>query len=505
MSRRLAALIGALPILLSTILFCLPAAAVEKTAEAEKQTTVDGSQPPSEDEYYEMYKVLIDTVDQVDRNYVKEIDRRELIEAAIKGILTKLDPYSSYIGPKELSSFRAAVENEFGGIGIQISTEDGDVKIVSPLYGTPAYRAGLLAGDWIVEIDGKSTEGIQQDEAIERLKGKEGSTVALTVIHAGQPKQQRVKVILKRERIHVDTVLGDRRKADDTWNFLLDAKQQIGYIRIAAFSRETAGDLQKALQQLKAGKLRGLILDLRFNPGGLLSSAIEVSNLFISSGRIVSTKGRNTPERVWDAHKEGVFEGFPMVVLVNRYSASASEIVSACLQDHQRAVIMGERTWGKGSVQNVIELENGRSALKLTTAAYCRPSGKNIHRFPDSKETDQWGVMPDAGYDLRLSDQEVAALLTDRQQRDILRPNGAAQGQATAPGSQPAASDATMLPSRPAAGNMQAALARAPSDQKPVSDPPRRILAPPKSDEPFVDRQLQMAMKYLTDQLARNK
>ena len=154
------------------------------------------------------------------------------------------------------------------------------------------------------------------------------------------------------------------------------------------------------MEDLKKRKLRGLILDLRFNPGGLLSSAIEVSNLFISKGRIVSTKGRNTPERIWDAHGSDAFEGFPMVVLVNRYSASASEIVSACLQDHQRAVIIGERTWGKGSVQNIIELEDGSSALKLTTASYRRPSGKNIHRFPDAKDTDEWGVMPDLGYEL---------------------------------------------------------------------------------------------------------
>ena len=146
---------------------------------------------------------------------------------------------------------------------------------------------------------------------------------------------------------------------------------------------------------MQSEKLRGLILDLRFNPGGLLSSAIEVSNLFISGGRIVSTKGRNSPERVWDAHKDGAFEGFPMVVLVNRYSASASEIVAACLQDHKRAVIIGERPGAKAACRTSIELENGQSALKLTTASYHRPSGKNIHRFPDAKDSDEWGVMPD--------------------------------------------------------------------------------------------------------------
>jgi carboxyl-terminal processing protease len=467
-----------------------------------------------------MYQVLVDTMDQVDRNYVKEIDRRELIEAAVKGVLSKLDPYSAYIGPKELSGFRAAVENEFGGIGIQITTDDGDLRILSPLYGTPAYRAGLLAGDWIVEIDGRSTEGLLPDEAIERLKGKEGSRVTLTVVHAGRPQKERLTVTLTRERIHVDTVLGDHRRADDTWDFMLDAKQTIGYVRVSAFGRETASQLRAALEQLRARKVRGLILDLRFDPGGLLSSAIEVSNLFISSGRIVSTRGRNTPERVWDAHKNGAFEGFPMVVLVNRYTASAAEIVSACLQDHGRAVVMGERTWGKGSVQNVIELENGRSALKLTTAAYCRPSGKNIHRFPDSKDTDQWGVMPDPGYDLRLGDNETASLLMDRQDRDILRPNPAAQGHAAKPGG------AAPPPAKPAPGDSRTLVdphavqpdKAAPAMPKPPSVTPKAAPAAPKtpshlsrrtpgakSQTPFVDRQLQMAVKYLTDQLARAK
>ena len=206
-----------------------------------------------------------------------------------------------------------------------------------------------------------------------------------------------------------------------------------------------------------------------------------MSNLFISKGRIVSTEGRNQPERVWDARGNGAFEGFPMVVLVNHYSASASEIVSACLQDHQRAVIMGERTWGKGSVQNVIEMEEGRSRLKLTTAAYHRPSGKNIHRFPDSKDSDTWGVMPDAGFDMRLSDHEEGLLLTDRQERDILRPHPGTQQQATGPGSQSRGDDTTMLRQRaaPAIAEGLAAAAVSPPPAAPAKAPARRGRAGP--------------------------
>ena len=409
---------------------------------------------------YELYKILVDTIDQVERNYVTDVNRRDLIESAIRGVLGKLDPYSSYIGPNDLGRFRTSVESEFGGIGIQITADNGQLQILSPIYGTPAYRAGLLAGDRILEIDGKSTDGLTLDEAVEKLKGKEGTSITLTVVHLG--KETKEKVTLTREKIHIDTVLGDHRKADGTWEYMFDPKQHIGYVRLTVFGRDTAAELRRVLTQLQSEKLRGLILDLRNNPGGLLSAAIEVSDLFVSEGRIVSTQGRNSPERTWDAHKEGTFEGFPMIVLVNRYSASASEIVAACLQDHKRAVTIGERTWGKGSVQNVIEMEDGRSALKLTTASYRRPNGKNIHRFPDAKDADQWGVLPDAGFDIKLSDGEMHALYQDRRARDILQ-------------------------------------------SPPVKDAVATKIAPPSKDKESAppDRQLQAAVKYLNTELAK--
>jgi carboxyl-terminal processing protease len=461
----------------------------------------DKPKPQPKDDYYELYKVLVDTMDQVERNYVKEVDRRELMESAIKGVLGKLDPYSSYIPPDELSRFRATVDSEFGGIGIQIGVEGGQLKILSPLAGTPAYRAGLLAGDRIVAIEGKSTEGINIDDAVARLKGKEGTKITITVIHPG--RSDKLEVTLTREKIHVETVLGDRRKADDAWDFMYDAKQRIGYLRVTAFSRDTAAELRRALEQLKGEKMRGLILDLRFNPGGLLSSAIEVSNLFISKGRIVSTKGRNSPERVWDAQKNGAYEGFPMVILVNRYSASASEIVSACLQDHKRAVVVGERTWGKGSVQNVVELENGRSALKLTTASYRRPSGKNIHRFEDAKEADEWGVTPDKGFDLKLGDSEMVNLLEDRRRRDVLQPHDPPEGEPEAEKKPEAKANGNGKATEPPAPKTNG---KPPAEKPPAEKPAAKDKPGTGLDEPpFVDRQLQMAVKYLTGQLARSK
>jgi carboxyl-terminal processing protease len=273
-----------------------------------------------------------------------------------------------------------------------------------------------------MELDGQPTKGFQIDDAEKLLTGKAGEEVTIGLLHLGDTEITKLK--MKRDLIQVSTVLGDKYKENDEWNFLIDPKDKIGYIRLTHFSRRSGDELLEALRALQKDGMKGLVLDLRFNPGGLLSQAIRICDLFVDSGRIVSTKGRNTDERVWDAHKSGTFKDFPMAILVNRYSASASEIVSACLQDHSRAKVVGERTWGKGSVQNVIELEGGTSALKLTTASYHRPSGKNIHRFPNAKETDEWGVMPDEDYKVEFSTKELREYLDYRRDRDVLGAQG---------------------------------------------------------------------------------
>jgi carboxyl-terminal processing protease len=504
---------------------------------------------------YELYKIFADTMDQVERNYVKDISRRELMEAAIQGVLNKLDPYSNYISPDDIGRFKSTVESQFGGIGIQIGIENGQLKVISPLVGTPAYRAGLQAGDRILEINGKSTTDISIDEAVKQLKGEAGTKVALIIQHPASIKKEPVSIT--REWVHIETVLGDHREPNDAWDFMLDHDRKIGYVRISAFSRDTAADLKKALVELSQEGLRGLIVDLRFNPGGLLTSAIEVSDLFIPDGKIVSTKGRNTAERTWDAEKEGTFEGFPMAVLVNHYSASASEIFSACMQDHKRAVVIGERTWGKGSVQNVIELEGGKSALKLTTASYFRPSGKNIHRFPDSKEGDEWGVMPDAGFELALNRSQTEDLIMNRRDRDIVTGHhGEAEGEdpdAVASEDAPATeTESNEQPAEEAKSDTDAKPAETkPAESKPADDAKPEASEPetpatdePKAEEPkdkagesepaeskpdeatepaadipehaekkpdsksvektmFVDLQLQKAIDYLTQEIAR--
>jgi len=379
-----------------------------------------GKSASSDADYYELMKLFVDTFEQIDRNYVTKVDRRALMEAAIRGMITKLDPYSSYISPEDIERFNLGVEQQFGGIGIQVSIDPrtGRLTVMTPLPGTPAYRAGVRAGDVIEEIEGISTKGYTIRMAVSRLKGKVGGAVKIGIRHVGSTKVETVRIV--RAIIQVATVLGDHYNKNGSWNFFVDKKNKIGYVRLTHFARRSAAEFHAALKTLQAAGMKGLIVDLRFNPGGLLSQAIAISDLFVESGKIVSTKGRNTPERVWRATKAGTYSKFPIAVLVNHYSASASEILSACLQDHKRAVIVGERTWGKGSVQNVIELNGGRSALKLTTAGYHRPSGRNIHRAPGAKKSDVWGVMPGKGFQVKFSLAEMRDYLEYRRQRDVL-------------------------------------------------------------------------------------
>ena len=379
--------------------------------------------PREQDEYYDLLKLFVETFNEVERNYVEKISRRELMEAAIDGMLSKLDQHSDFIAPTELEEFRRDVESEFGGIGVQVSLEGEELTVISPIVGSPAYEAGLVAGDVITRIGGKPTKGITLSDAVKRIKGKLGTHVKLTVRRAEDQTEEVIDV--ERANVVLKTVRGERRKDDDSWEFIHDAKNKIAYIRITTFARHTVRELRAAMEELESRKMRGLILDLRWNPGGLLSSAIEVSDMFVSQGVIVTMSGRNSKERKWKAHEAGTFTDFPMAVLVNRFSASASEIVAGCLQDHERAVVIGQRTWGKGSVQNILQLESGRSALKLTTAEYHRPSGKNIHRGVEATEDDEWGIMPSNGFELKLTDAESIFLDRVRRTRDLLREQAA--------------------------------------------------------------------------------
>jgi carboxyl-terminal processing protease len=380
------------------------------------------------DKDYELVHLLIDVLSEVDHKYVKELDRdakRKLVEDMINGGLERLDPHSAFINPKRYRQFAKDSRGKFGGIGIQISAEPktGALVVVSPLVGTPAYEAGIQAGDYIVKIDGKSTENMTVNEAVDLIQGDPGQEIILTVIHENSGKTEDIKLV--RAEIKIQSVLGDRRNDNNEWDFMYDKVNKIGYVRLIAFNETSCDELRTVLEQLERQGMTGLVLDLRNNPGGLLLAARDVADLFLTNGVIVSTKGRNRDEEVYQAREEGTIllpaKDHPIAVLINRYSASASEILAAALQDHGRAVVIGDRSYGKGSVQNVIKMENGQSALKLTTASYCRPSGHNIHRFPDMKDSDEWGVRPDEGFEVKLSDEEKLKYVEYRRKRDVVQ------------------------------------------------------------------------------------
>jgi carboxyl-terminal processing protease len=351
------------------------------------------------------------------------------------------DDYSSYISPREQEEFEKAINQRFEGVGMKVGLDPKtkQLTVLTPLFDSPAYKAGVCAGDRILKINGRSTQGMSLAEAIDDLHGQPGTPVTLSLLHEGGKQPVDLKIV--RQTIDVDTVCGDTRNADGSWNFFLPGHQRIGYVRILGFGDKTTDDLRRALDGLTAGGMRGLVLDLRDNPGGLLPAAVGVCDMFLRSGLIVSTRGRDQQvlkeER---ASGKGPFTGFPMAVLVNNESASASEIVAACLQDNHRAVIVGQRTWGKGTVQEVTDLGDRRGELKLTVASYWRPSGANIHRRHNAGPRDTWGVTPDKGYQVVVEGEEDRQLRRWRLDRDVVRPGGGPQQSAPAaerPSAQP--------------------------------------------------------------------
>lgn len=377
----------------------------------EDKTAIDRTR-----EDFELMRLFAEAYEQIDLSYVDDVDRRDLVEAAIQGMATHLDPYSSYIAPGNVRQFDRFIDQEFGGIGIHVNGTGGKLEILSVLPGTPAFRAGLKAGDEIVEVDAKSTKGLTQAALTERLIGPSGRPIELGIVHPGSTATEHISVV--RETIQIPTVVGMQRNPDQTWNYWLDAANKLGYLRITHFTKHTPEELQLAMDTLTMSELKGVVVDLRSNPGGLLTAAIEISDMFLESGKIVSVKGRTVPERSWQAKPGSTFSAFPVAVLVNRYSASASEVLSAALQDNSRAVIIGERTFGKGSVQTVLRLESGKSLLKLTTANYYRPNGVNIHRTEDMQPEDDWGVKPSEGHEHRMSKEQWKSWLSARDAMD---------------------------------------------------------------------------------------
>lgn len=333
------------------------------------------AQDSSRTDMYQMLKVFGDVMQRVRSEYVDPIDDKLMVENALNGMLTGLDPHSSYMNAKSFKDMQIQTKGEFGGLGIEVNEEKGVIKVISPIDDTPAARAGIQPGDIITALDGKTVVGLSLNEAVDRMRGPPNSKIVLTI------KRQSVEIPLEltltRETIHIQ-VVKSRMERDD-----------IGYVRLSQFTEQADTGIRQAVKTLKAqngGRLRGLILDLRNNPGGLLEQAVSVSSDFLDQGEIVSTRARHPEEsQRWDAKGDDILRGAPLVVLINGGSASASEIVSGALQDHHRAILLGTRSFGKGSVQTVIPLP-GNGAMRLTTARYYTPSGRSIQAL---------GITPD--------------------------------------------------------------------------------------------------------------
>ncbi len=324
------------------------------------------AQAASTSNTYEQLNLFGEVFERIRDNYVEEADDEKLIEAAVNGMLTSLDPHSSYLNQKDFQDMQVQTKGEFGGLGIEVTMEDGLVKVVAPMDGTPAADAGLQPGDLISHLDGEPISGLTLNDAVEKMRGEIGTSIKLTVIRG---TQEPFDVTLKRAVIAVKSVRWELEQGN------------VGYVRISSFSEKTDSGLREAIAKLKEAtknEMSGLVLDLRNNPGGLLDQAISVSDDFLDKGEVVSTRGRDAAEaQRWNAEAGDLMNGKPVVILINGGSASASEIVAGALQDHHRAILLGTKSFGKGSVQSIIPIPN-HGAIRLTTARYFTPSGRSI-------------------------------------------------------------------------------------------------------------------------------
>ena len=325
------------------------------------------------DELYQKIDLFSEVLEKIENEYVEEINQADAMDAAINGVLQSLDPYSAYMNPEIFKESQEEVSGEFGGLGIEVTMESGVVKVISPIDDTPASKAGVKAGDYIVRINGEQVQGKTLMEAVNLMRGLVGTDIEITIRRKGLKKAKVIKIT--REIIEIRSVVS--KQVDN----------KVGYLRLRAFNENSSNQLKKEISKIEKNKKNiGYILDLRNNPGGLLSQAIKITDFFLNDGEIVSTKGRKSREnRKFFAKKGDKINGKPLIVLINNGSASAAEIVAGALQDQKRAVLLGERTFGKGSVQSIIPLNN-RGAIRLTVSKYYLPSGKSISEI---------GVVPD--------------------------------------------------------------------------------------------------------------
>jgi carboxyl-terminal processing protease len=356
------------------------------------------------DSVYRTLSPLVEIRSLIRKRYVEEVDDDQLVRGAIEGMLHNLDPFSAYFSEEEYGDFQRHAAGSYDGVGIELGVAPGgELIIISPIEGGPAFSAGVLPGDQILEIDGEPAENLTPYEASKQILGNAGTTVTLKVRHTENGGGVE-SFTLTRATITLHSVNGWSRNTEGAWNYWIDPNRRLAYVRVSHFIPETVGSLDKVVEESLTDGMQGFILDLRGNPGGLLESAVEMADRFLDDGIIVTTRGRWSQADQVVARSEGTYPQFPMVVLVDRFSASGAEIVAGALRDHGRATVIGERTFGKGTVQNVIELEDHSSALRLTTAYYYLPNGECIHRTQQAEKEGKWGVEPDIAIPLTLDE-----------------------------------------------------------------------------------------------------
>jgi len=398
-----------LPMLLSTLAIAVVGSTIAVATNANRDD-------------YTFFDPIVDIRALLDRYYVEELDEAELQAGAIRGMLETLDdPYTVFVPQEDTADFTKDLTGEYVGIGAEVGMRDGWFTILTPLDDSPAWRGGVMADDRVIAIDQASTEGLTTDECIDKLMGEPGTEVVITVERADA---QVVDIPITRSPIHVNPVKGFARAdaGEGAWRYLLDPSRGIAYIRLAQFTPDSADELEAAIDAARTAHnapLGGLILDLRFNPGGVLQQAVRMADLFLEDGVIVSTEGRSSNQRVERASADNTLSGFPIVVLVNAQSASASEILAGALSDNDRAVVLGTRSFGKGLVQIIRRLPDDAGVLKITEQRYALASGRVIHRDDDSTV---WGVDPTPGYYLPLTNEQTSAMLAARRQQEIISP-----------------------------------------------------------------------------------
>lgn len=356
-----------------------------------------------------------DAIDLIDRYYVDPVESASLVEAAMTGLTSSLDQHSEFIPADMYSAFNDVIQQEFAGVGILVEQpETGKpVRVITPLVGSPALTAGLMPADQIVSVGGEDVSKMEIRDVSNRLRGPVDTDVVIGVRREVDDTTQELEIRLTRKSIALESVVGDHRDADDQWIFRLRKYPKIAYVRVTSFGEKTERELRQVFSKELNNDYEALILDVRGNSGGLLVSAVNICDQLIDSGRIVTIKTRGGKiDSQFDATPGTLVpKETPVVILIDGKSASASEILAACLQDHDRATVIGTRSFGKGTVQNVLPLESGRSALKLTTARYYRPNGRNIHRIDDAPEDEEWGVSPDAGMAVTMTDEAYRELV----------------------------------------------------------------------------------------------